>query len=253
MEAENEMAKLIVTGAGPDQTLDLKPGAVVTVGRDPSNTLALPDEKRASRRHCRIGPREDGQEGWEVVDLGSTNKTRVNGAVTARRALSHDDVVEIGDVKIRLEDEEEARRIEAAEKQGICFLEWATPERKGQRIMLSAPRTSMGRRESNTIPLDDRMASGHHVEIVRDLNGYTIRDMGSTNGTLVNGEPIQEALLAHGSRVRVGNSRFVFKDPSMKDIEVELSQIEEDEGWGMMGEIDLSRARSSPMGLVVIA
>ena len=41
----------------------------------------------ASRRHCRIGPREDGSSGWEVVDLGSTNKTRVNGSVTSRRAL----------------------------------------------------------------------------------------------------------------------------------------------------------------------
>jgi hypothetical protein len=67
----------------------------------------------------------------------------------------------------------------------------------------------------------------------------------------VNGEPITEAPLTHGTRIRIGNSRFVFKDPSMKDIEVELSQFDEDEGWGMMGDIDLSRARGSYVGLLL--
>ena len=51
------------------------------------------------------------------------------------------------------------------------------------------------------------MSSGHHAEIDRDLNGYTIRDLGSTNGTLVNGEPLSEALLSHGARLRVGEHR----------------------------------------------
>ena len=109
-----------------------------------------------------------------------------------------------------------------------------------------APR--IGRRETNEIVLDDRMASGHHAEIDRDLNGYTVRDLGSTNGTLVNGAPVTEALLTHGIRLRIGNSRFVFKDPAMQDVEVELAHLEEDEGWGMMGEIDLSRARGSKAG-----
>jgi pSer/pThr/pTyr-binding forkhead associated (FHA) protein len=244
------MARLIVTAANGDRTVDLAPGEVVTVGRDPSNRLAFPDESRASRRHCRIGPREDRSPGWELVDLGSTNKTRVNGSVADRRALTHGDVVEVGAVRIVFEDPEEAGQLAAAEKQGICYLEWVNKERKGQRVLLSAPTTTLGRRPSNTVPLDDRMASGHHAEIVRDLNGYTIRDLGSTNGTMVNGEPISEALLSHGARVRVGNSRFAFKDPSMKDVEVELSQFEEDEGWGMMGEIDLSRARGGAGGLL---
>jgi pSer/pThr/pTyr-binding forkhead associated (FHA) protein len=245
------MAKLIVTSADGERTLDLAAGEVVTVGRDPANRLALPSEVKASRRHCRIGAREDGAPGFEVVDLGSTNKTRVNGAITPRRGLSHGDVVEIGQVKIRFEDEAEARQLEEAGKKGICFLEWASKERKGERILLGEPRVTFGRRPSNTVPLDDRMASGHHAEIVRDVNGYTVRDLGSTNGTMVNGEPISESLLAHGARLRIGNSRFVFKDPSMKDIEVELSQFEEDEGWGMMGDIDLTRARGGSGGLIL--
>ncbi|MFV1957957.1 MAG: FHA domain-containing protein, partial [Planctomycetota bacterium] len=186
-----------------------------------------------------------GVAGWEVVDLGSTNKTRVNGHAITRRVLAHGDVIEVGQARLAFEDPDEARREEEAVKAGVCFLEWANKDRAGERILLSEPRATFGRRETNTVVLDDRMASGHHCEIDRDLNGYTIRDLGSTNGTLVNGEPVSEALLVHGARIRIGNSRFAFKDPSMKDIEVELSQFEEDEGWGMMADIDLSRARGS--------
>ena len=92
------------------------------------------------------------------------------------------------------------------------------------------------------------MASGHHAEVVKDLNGYTIRDLGSTNGIMVNGQPTTEAPLAHGTRLRVGGTRFIFRDPSMKEVEVELAKLEDDDGWGMMGDIDLSRARVSKAG-----
>ncbi|MHC5011421.1 MAG: FHA domain-containing protein [Planctomycetota bacterium] len=246
------MARLIVTTSDGEDVVDLASGDVITVGRDPSNRLSFPKETRASRRHCRIGAHEGPAGGWELVDLGSTNKTRVNGTIADRKVLSHGDLIEVGDVKIRFEDPEEEERLREAGRQGICYLEWANQEHQGERIILTEVRTSFGRRESNTVRLEDRMVSGHHAEVSKDLNGYTIRDLGSTNGTLVNGEPISEAPLAHGARVRIGNSRFVFKDPSMKDIEVELSQFEEDEGWGMMGEIDLARARGSYAGLIAI-
>ncbi len=246
------MARLIISAPTGEETIELQPGEVVTVGRDATNRIPLPDDTQASRRHCRIGPREGGVQGWEVVDLGSTNKTRVGGSAIQRRVLAHGDVVEVGHATIRFEDPDEAKRLADAESQGICFLEWANKERAGERVLLDKPRISLGRRETNTVVLDDRMASGHHCEIDKDVNGYTIRDLGSTNGTLVNGELITEALLSHGARVRVGNGRFVFKDPSMKDIEVELSQFEEDEGWGMMGDIDLSRSRGSRGSLLAV-
>ena len=90
------MARLIINTSAGAETIDLQPGEVVTVGRDASNRIPLPDDTQASRRHCRIGPREGGVEGWEVVDLGATNKTRVNGAAIERRVLSDGDVVEVG-------------------------------------------------------------------------------------------------------------------------------------------------------------
>ena len=94
-------------------------------------------------------------------------------------------------------------RAVASGEASACYLEWTAGDRKGERVPLAAARTSFGRRDSNTVVLADQMASSHHAEIVRDLNGYTIRDLGSTNGTLVNGPPVTETALTHGARVRI--------------------------------------------------
>lgn len=246
------MARLIVKTDGGTETIDLTPSKPISVGRDESNQIALPDVPGVSRTHCRVtAVQAGGGLAYEVSDMGATNKTRVNGKPTDRRVLSHGDVIAIGKAEITFEDEREEQRLRDAGQKGLCYLEWASGERKGEKVWLDAPRTTLGRRPSNAIVLDDRMSSGHHAEVARDLNGYTVRDMGSTNGTLINGEPLTEAPLTHGSRIRIGNSRFVFKDPSMKDVEVELAQFDEDEGWGMMGDIDLSRARGSYAGLLL--
>ncbi|HVG93286.1 MAG TPA: FHA domain-containing protein, partial [Planctomycetota bacterium] len=217
----------------------------VTVGREAANAVALEGEGKASRRHCQVAPMTGG--GWEVVDLKSTNGTRVNGQPVERRRLRPGDVIEVGLSRIRFEDETAPKVPD-----DVCWLEWTAGERKGDRVPLTATRTSFGRRESSTVVLADKMASGHHAEVVRDLNGYTIRDLGSTNGTLVNGTPVTETMLTHGARVRIGNSRFVFKDPAMAHVEIALEGLEEDDGgWGMMGELDLSRARGGRGGAIV--
>jgi pSer/pThr/pTyr-binding forkhead associated (FHA) protein len=247
------MARLIVKTEDGTDTVELKPGNAVGVGRDADNQVPVPSARGASRKHCRITsvPAAGGL-AWELMDLGATNRTRVNGHPVERKVLASGDVISVGTAEITFEDPEEEQRLRDAGSKGICYLEWAAGDHKGEKVLLDAPRVSLGRRPSNTIVLDDRMSSGHHAEITRDLNGYTCRDLGSTNGTLVNGEPTTEAALTHGTRVRIGNSRFVFKDPSMKDVEVELAQFEEEDGWGMMGDIDLSRARGSYGGLIVV-
>ena len=237
------MARLLITSGGdPEQSVDLGPEAV-SIGREPGNTVVLPSEGKASRKHALISPLPGG--GYEVQDLKSMNGTRVNGEAVERRRLRPGDVVEVGKTKIRYDDPDAPPE----KVPTVCYLEWSAGPRKGEKVALSAPRTSIGRRDTNTIPLEDRMASGHHAEITRDLNGFTIRDLGSTNGTLVNGEPVTETLLVHGSRVRIGNARFVFKDPAMKDVEVELAGLEEDDGgWGMMADVDLAKARGGGVG-----
>ena len=75
---------------------------------------------------------------------------------------------------------------------------------KGQRVELEQPVTRIGRREGNDWVLQDGSVSGTHCEIEKNSLGYLIRDLGSTNGTKVNNEPIKEKPLFRNDIVVVG-------------------------------------------------
>ena len=72
---------------------------VTTIGRSTDCTIRLADAS-VSRRHAEIRPTGDG---WTVVDLGSTNGTRVNGAPVKERRLQDGDTVAAGDATLRFE------------------------------------------------------------------------------------------------------------------------------------------------------
>ncbi len=72
---------------------------------------------------------------------------------------------------------------------------------------------SVGRDKSNTIVLaDDRMISRRHAEIHLQNGDAVIKDIGSTNGTFVNGSRIVSALILRaGDEIRFGDTRFRFE------------------------------------------
>ena len=73
----------------------------ITIGRDPSNTLFIPDI-RISRRHAVLTSQG---EGYILEDLGSVNGTRVNGkklAPHSRTSLSNGDILTLGKLKIQV-------------------------------------------------------------------------------------------------------------------------------------------------------
>jgi hypothetical protein len=69
---------------------------------------------------------------------------------------------------------------------------------------------SIGRSRENGLMLDDTAVSRRHARIVRHEQGYQIVDLGSENGTWVDGRRIQEHWLRTGDEVRVGAARFRF-------------------------------------------
>jgi len=68
----------------------------------------------------------------------------------------------------------------------------------------------VGRSPDNDLILRDPATSGHHARVERRGQQFWIVDLGSTNGTLVNGEPIQEKELNHGDRITVGQNAVSF-------------------------------------------
>jgi hypothetical protein len=80
----------------------------------------------------------------------------------------------------------------------------------GSRFLLDSDLTLAGRHPDSDIFLDDVTVSRRHAEFYRSGNRFTVRDVGSLNGTYVNRERIEERDLAGGDEVQVGKFRLVF-------------------------------------------
>ena len=80
----------------------------------------------------------------------------------------------------------------------------------GSRFLLDVPTTSAGRHPDSDIFLDDVTVSRRHAEFRRDAGEFVVVDVGSLNGTYVNREPVDSAVLANGDEVQIGKFRLVF-------------------------------------------
>ncbi len=80
----------------------------------------------------------------------------------------------------------------------------------GARFLLDAPRVTAGRDPSADIFLDDVTVSRKHAEFTGEAGQFTVRDVGSLNGTYVNRSRIDEATLQAGDEVQIGKYRLTF-------------------------------------------
>ncbi|HUR19060.1 MAG TPA: FHA domain-containing protein [Acidimicrobiales bacterium] len=80
----------------------------------------------------------------------------------------------------------------------------------GSTFLLEPEVTRAGRHPESEIFLDDITVSRRHAEFVRQGPGYTVRDVGSLNGTYLNRERLEEAPLVHGDEVQIGKFKLVF-------------------------------------------
>ena len=80
----------------------------------------------------------------------------------------------------------------------------------GETFMLGAERTLIGRSPDCDIFLDDVTVSRRHAEVLHDTDRFTIRDLGSLNGTFVNRQRVESAELRDDDEVQVGKYRMTF-------------------------------------------
>lgn len=88
--------------------------------------------------------------------------------------------------------------------------------RRGMQLPLAGERTTIGRGGRNDIALDDSAASRDHAVIVQQDGDFYIQDLGSANGTLVNGEEITRHRLRDEDEVTVGRTALRFKFTRLK-------------------------------------
>jgi len=192
----------VVVGSSEVQrprTLDSEavgPGGVrvLTIGRAEGNDIVL-DYPMVSTRHARILLRPDGA---TIEDLGSTNGTAVgrreNRVMSA--PLLPDDAVYFGSFRIA------GARLLAGPGGFGAGSGTLLPVRGGEVVF--------GRDPSAAEVLDSPMVSWRHARLCRSGNGATIEDLGSTNGTFLNGQPVSGVTpVSAGDVISIGS--FAFK------------------------------------------
>lgn len=96
---------------------------------------------------------------------------------------------------------------------------------QGQEFVIGEKAFSIGSGRQNDLVLDDATVSKRHCEISVDENGCRITDLGSTNGTFVQGVKVSSAFLNPGSEFQLGKTRMVFC-PLLEEREIPLSAKE---------------------------
>jgi adenylate cyclase len=86
-------------------------------------------------------------------------------------------------------------------------------DKKSQRaVPLTEKLSTIGRMPACTIQIDDKVASRKHCVIKQETDAFVLIDMGSANGTLVNGARVKEHRLTNADRIQIGNTVLIFEE-----------------------------------------
>ncbi|GAB3621171.1 FHA domain-containing protein [Glutamicibacter sp. PS] len=127
---------------------------------------------------------------------------------TTNIALPSQQAVSEPSVTYNLSDDE--RKAVAALPEGSALLIAHTGPNKGARFLLDTEESLAGRHPDADIFLDDVTVSRRHARFERQGTTYTLRDIGSLNGTYINGDRIDSVTLSNGMQVQIGKFRLNF-------------------------------------------
>lgn len=158
--------------------------------------------------HIRLAPQDHEQ-------LMAMHESLIRELVEAAREHARDENYSfVGPVTIELEATDDlytgqfsmsAKLAEGAGRIGTIVLP------SGERISLGEFVATIGRLPECTVTLVDTNVSRHHAEIRPDGTKYRVVDLGSTNGTFVNGARVAEHPLADGDVITCGSTKIVFE------------------------------------------
>ncbi|MFU8802609.1 MAG: FHA domain-containing protein [Bradymonadaceae bacterium] len=164
----------------------------LVIGRDSDADIVL-DAPQISRHHLRL---QFTGTGWRIEDLGSSNGTYVNDRnnQVTEALVTEDDVIFMGSYRFpvnRIRD----------------FLETDTTSVQTSSIELPAGKdiVTIGRGSDNDVVLDGPQISRYHARIIRGDGSDYLEDLGSANGTFIDGERISRALLEPGQTISFGS------------------------------------------------
>jgi pSer/pThr/pTyr-binding forkhead associated (FHA) protein len=218
---------ILIQQAGPEQEFELGKSKIV-IGRAMTSDIILSDA-RVSRSHARL---ECGPDGCTLVDLGSSNGSRVNGIRVEQAKLNPGDRIALGNSQLRYEEsqpfEEPAMTMienevdletridqdvlpmtihETSQPRLVIF----TGDKTWEVLLGEVDHLTIGRTDENDLPLTHPKVSRRHAEIRRKGDIFLIKDLGSTNGTWQKEQRIDELFLQDGDVLHIGAAQLVYK------------------------------------------
>lgn len=101
---------------------------------------------------------------------------------------------------------------------------------------LDKDKTTIGRKSDNDIQLNDAVASSHHAQVIIKPNEYMeeqidakLEDLGSTNGTQVNGCLVKLIELRNGDDIQIGSHHFIFENDESAGMESTAIYLPDDD------------------------
>ena len=199
---------LQVQVTGQVDEISLTKGEVV-LGRA-SDTDVILEGQLVSGRHAslRFTPG-----GWQVMDLGSLNGTRLNGRPLPARSpvpFRAGDRIQIADyhfaVRVPTADAPAPPPLSSRVRLSAGGPAGLVVHAPGQqtRHPIKAPTLTLGRAGDNDIVVNSPVVSGHHARIERTDGTVRILDLGSSNGLVFGGQRVSQKVLAHGDMLYIG-------------------------------------------------
>ncbi len=171
------------------------PESGVAVGRDPARCQLIMDHPSVSALHAEFKVKD----GSVSLADRSTNGTFVNGLRTTTVGLHDGDYITFGRYAGK----------------SLIFRTGLEPELKSEKVDLSKDRITIGRDASSDVVIDHPVVSKHHAEIVKQGGKVFLADLGSTNGTFVNGIKVKRHQLQELDRIVIGPTELHFSGASL--------------------------------------
>lgn len=223
------MFTLILTREGKELISQPIGPEAVTIGRAPENTLQLVDPA-ISRSHCRIE-----QTGGSIVIADeSRNGTFINGSAVSSAELTDGDQIALGPWTIRVQrdepkaditviDHHQPTRILSFDDESKTLIEdtltltVASPNSKRKDVRFSQQEIAFGTHPQSDVVIDDDYVSRQHCKLVLKDDATVLVDLGSTNGTFVDGVRIDKISLNGNGAFKIGKTTVEFGRAALQE------------------------------------
>lgn len=239
---------------------------VISIGRDPKNDIQIP-LTTVSRDHARIFY-ELGD--FFLEDLGSTHGTLLNEKRLAHREkklLRDGDVMRVMSFSLTFKtamgtmlDRQPGEKTEHLARRMVqevlsslagknvepTTIRAMNGPDEGRRFEISDDQAevTIGRSPDCDFPVDDQNTSRRHCLVKRTWSGFTVQDLGSKNGVLLNGRKIEQPEnLQDGDEIQIGGLKLLFIDPASRILE-QFGGADKTAGPGALAETEAADAAS---------